>query len=395
MKNSISGKDQSKFTDSMLHFLISAIQIKSLSNQEEQMAHLLYDTMKALKYDSVVIDSTGNVLGRIGFGPVKVLFDSHLDTVDVLYESEWKYPPFSAAVADGRIWGRGSVDMKSSLAASVYAAAAAKELCLTDGLTIYVSGTVDEEFSDGESLKMMLSEAGITPDYAVICEPSDNDIAIGHNGKALVSITTKGISSHGSEPQSGRNAVYEMNKVLSRIEEISNALEKDNHSGTIAVTNIQSDSVSINAVPQFCSICIDRRLSSAESEETLTQEMNRIISETNASWQISPLVRESWRGRKIHYIPLHEPWSISREQPLTLACNYAYEKTFEKKPDSYRFWNFSTNAVATIGLGIPTIGFGPGNPMMCHKTDENCKIEKIQDAFRFYLNLIKEFSSRQ
>jgi len=389
MKNSISRKDQSKFTDSMLRFLISAIQTKSLSNQEEQMAHLLYDTMKTLEYDSVVIDSTGNVLGRIGSGPVKVLFDSHMDTVDVLYESEWKYPPFSAAVADGRIWGRGSVDMKSSLAASVYAAAAAKELHLTDGLTIYVSGTVDEEFSDGESLKMMLSEAGITPDYAVICEPSDNDIAIGHNGKALVSITTKGISSHGSEPQSGRNAVYEMNKVLSRIEEISNI------SGTIAVTDIHSDSVSINAVPQFCSICIDRRLSLAESKETLTQEMDRIVSETSASWQINPLIRKSWRGSEIRYMPIHEPWSISEEHPLTRACAGAYEKAFGKKPDSFRFWNFSTNAVATVGLGIPTIGFGPGNPLMCHKTDENCQIEKIQDAFCFYLNLIKEFSSRQ
>ena len=389
MKNSISRKDQSKFTDSMLRFLISAIQTKSLSNQEEQMAHLLYDTMKTLEYDSVVIDSTGNVLGRIGSGPVKVLFDSHMDTVDVLYESEWKYPPFSAAVADGRIWGRGSVDMKSSLAASVYAAAAAKELHLTDGLTIYVSGTVDEEFSDGESLKMMLSEAGITPDYAVICEPSDNDIAIGHNGKALVSITTKGISSHGSEPRSGRNAVYEMNKVLSRIEEISNI------SGTIAVTNIHSDSVSINAVPQFCGICIDRRLSLAESKETLTQEMDRIVSETSASWQINPLIRKSWRGREIHYMPMHEPWSISEEHPLARTCAGSYEKTFGKKPNSFRFWNFSTNAVATVGLGIPTIGFGPGNPMMCHKTDENCQIEKIQDAFCFYLNLIKELNSRQ
>ena len=79
------------------------------------MAHLLYDTMKTLRYDSVVIDSTGNVLGCIGSGPVKVLFDSHMDTVDVLYESEWQYPPFSAAVADGRIWGRGSVDMLTVL----------------------------------------------------------------------------------------------------------------------------------------------------------------------------------------------------------------------------------------------------------------------------------------
>jgi len=93
--------------------------LKSYSGQEEQVARFIASKMKALDYDEIRIDRFGNVLGRIGTGPKVILFDSHMDTVNVVDEEQWDVPPFSGAMVAGYLWGRGSVDMKSGLAASI------------------------------------------------------------------------------------------------------------------------------------------------------------------------------------------------------------------------------------------------------------------------------------
>src|SRR5574339_360875 len=97
-----------------------------MSGQEEEIIRFLEQKMKTLGYDEVIIDSMGNLLGRIGNGERSILFDSHVDTVAVNDESEWDVSPFSGEIVEGRLYGRGSVDMKSSVAASIYAGAFAK-----------------------------------------------------------------------------------------------------------------------------------------------------------------------------------------------------------------------------------------------------------------------------
>ena len=100
----------------------------------------------------------GNVVGRIGDGKKAIMFDSHIDTVDVKDEGEWDVPPFSGSIVDGNLWGRGSVDMKSGAAASIYAGAVAKNAGLDSDTAVYVSCTVMEEDCDGENLKHAFKE---------------------------------------------------------------------------------------------------------------------------------------------------------------------------------------------------------------------------------------------
>src|SRR4026209_247759 len=114
----------------LIEFTQGLIRIKSMSGQEEEIIRFIEQKMKALGYDEVIIDSMGNILGRIGNGEKSILFDSHVDTVTVNDEAEWDIPPFSGEIVDGYLYGRGSVDMKSSVAASVYAGAIAKRLGL-------------------------------------------------------------------------------------------------------------------------------------------------------------------------------------------------------------------------------------------------------------------------
>ncbi len=101
----------------LLDFAQSLVRIPSYSGQEEPIVRFLAARMQALGYDEVRIDRYGSVIGRIGSGPKVIFFDSHVDTVKVLDADQWAVPPFGGEIRNGYIWGRGSVDMKSSAAA--------------------------------------------------------------------------------------------------------------------------------------------------------------------------------------------------------------------------------------------------------------------------------------
>ena len=344
--------------------------------------------MEALNYDEVVVDAMGNVVGRIGTGRKVIMFDSHVDTVRVDEESEWDHNPFGGEIIDGRLYGRGSVDMKSAIAASVYAGAIARTTGLLKDKTLYVSCTVLEEDCDGENLKHMFKACNINPDYMIICEPSGNKLVTGHKGKAQIKIKTHGVSAHGSAPEKGMNAICEMAQIIKRIEETGNDLLADpNTGGTLVASSISSKSASLNAVPFECEIYLDRRLAMGETRETFEKEMEKIIAGKKASWEIGTLNRRSWTGMDVIYEPIHMPWQIDIDAPLSRSCVKAYHMLFGSDPE-LDYWDFSTNAVTTTAMGIPTIGFGPGECKLAHMVNENCEISQIVDACKFYAAVI-------
>ncbi len=381
----------SEIQQELIKFAQSLIRIKSYSGQEEEIIKFIEGKMKALGYDEVLIDAMGNVLGRIGDGEKAIWFDSHVDTVAVNDEAEWNVPPFSGDIVDDRLWGRGSVDMKSSVAASIYAGVIAKKLGFTSGKTVYVSCTVFEEDCDGENLKHLFKELHLKPNYVVICEPSNNVITLGHKGKAQVSIKTQGVSAHGSAPEKGVNAIYEMAEIIQRVEKKNAELmRKDKPRGTLVMSRISSTSASLNAVPSECEVYLDRRTIPGETEDSIKQEMDQLIEGKNATWEVGALHRKSWTGMEIQYNPFHPAWKIDLHHELTRACNAAYRENFGGDPAEFGFWNFSTNAVTPVSMGIPTIGFGPGEPKLAHMRNENCKVDQIIEACGFYMILMQK-----
>lgn len=375
----------------LIKFVQKAVQTKSYTDEEGEFAGLIKKEMGTLGYDEVFIDSTGNVVGRIGNGPKVIHFDGHMDTVQVNNPDNWKFPPFSGEIVDGYVWGRGSVDMKSALCASVYAAAFAKEMGYTDGKTIYVTGTVCEEYCDGENLKHLYHELSLKPNYCIICEPSDNIITLGHKGKAQIKITTHGVSAHGSAPEKGINAVYEMADIISRVDVLNKSLYIDNKPhGTVVLSDISCVSASLNAVPSECSIYLDRRLMLGETLEQVKEEMDKLVEGKNATWEVGNLFHMSWKGRNLEYEPMHNPWIIEKNHSLTQSLIRAYKNVYNCDPEKFDFWDFGTNAVTPVAMGVPTIGFGPGEYKLAHMTDERCAVNKIKEAYLIYCQLIKE-----
>ncbi len=375
--------------DELVRFAQDLVRIRSFSGQEEAIVRFVAQKMVALGYDEVVVDSMGNLLGRIGAGPTSIMFDSHVDTVQVTDEANWTVLPFNGEVVAGRLYGRGAVDMKSSVAATVYAAAAARAAGLTGDKTVYVSCSVFEEDCDGENLKHLFRERALQPGSVVICEPSSNRIALGHKGKAQISIKTYGISAHGSAPEKGVNAIYEMADIIRRVEQTNRAfMQAAAPRPTVVMSRIASVAASLNAVPSECEVYLDRRTVPGETADDIRREMDGLVAGKNASWEVGVLHRTSWTGLDITYEPFHEAWRIPLDHPLARACIAAYESCFARPPAEYDYWDFGTNAVTPVSMGIPTIGFGPGDHKLAHMLDENCPVSEIVDACGFYATLV-------
>ena len=118
------------------------------------------------------------------------------------------------------------------------------------------------------------------------------------------------------------------------------------------------------------------------------KEMDELIEGKDARWEVGTLYHTSWNGGKLVYEPMHEPWKIDEEAELTKALNEAYKSVYGKYPDKYDFWDFGTNAITPVAMGIPTIGFGPGEYKLAHMRDEHCSVEKIKESMRIYAELI-------
>lgn len=376
--------------DHLIALASRLVSIPSFSGQEKEVVEAIAQTMRALEYDEVIIDSMGNVVGRMGAGPIILMLDSHIDTVTVPDEDEWTHPPFGGHVVEGKLYGRGSVDMKSSAAASIYAGVLARDLGVLEGKTLYVACTVFEEDCDGENLKFLFKDRNIRPDYYITCEPSDNKIVTGHKGKAQVLITAQGISAHGSAPEKGVNAVYEMAEIIKRVELKNLDLAQDpGLKKTLVLSRISSKAASLNAVPYECEIYLDRRMVPGETWEDIASEMDALVEAKNATWELDAMRRTSWTGLEIEYKPFHMAWELEKESLLYRKSIEAYIGLFGREPE-FDFWDFSTNAVTPVSMGIPSVGFGPGEHKQAHMKDEHCQVDRIVDACKYYVMLASQ-----
>jgi len=127
----------------------------------------------------------------------------------------------------------------------------------------------------------------------------------------------------------------------------------------------------------------------SETEQNVREEMDRILAGKDAFWEIDTMKRQTWTGEAVTYRPLHPAWEIDREHELTRAFTGAYRDVYGSEPDSFDYWDFSTDAVALVSEQIPVIGFGPGEHKLAHMCNERCSITQIVEACAVYSNAIR------
>ncbi|HEX6207399.1 MAG TPA: YgeY family selenium metabolism-linked hydrolase [Actinomycetota bacterium] len=370
-------------------FLSDIIAIPSLSRREEDVARRIGDEMTDLGYDEVMIDGFGSVIGRIGDGPLGIVYDSHIDTVDVGERSSWKADPFTPRIEDGVIYGRGASDNKAATATMVYGGALIKRLGIdTSRFTVYVVGTVQEEDCDGLALEYVLTESIPRPDVVVLGEATELDVYRGHRGRVELAVHTRGRAAHASAPERGINAIYRMAPIIRQIEELNERLADDPFlgKGTIVLSKIDCRTPSLNAVPDGCSVYMDRRLTVGETLETARKELEELpaVQEAGAEVEVLRYEGESYTGLTLSTEKYFPTWVVPEDDPAVRAGVEAGERALGRTPAVGR-WIFSTNGVSSMGkLGITTIGFGPAEEKYAHSADDQCPLDHLAPAVAWY-----------
>jgi putative selenium metabolism hydrolase len=383
--------------DGVTALLRELVHTPSLSSEEREVVALLSGRMEDLGYDEVMLDPFGSVVGRIGSGPIVIVMDAHIDTVGVGARSEWSRDPFEPVLDDGIVYGRGACDDKGGMASMVFGGALAKQLgVLPDTVTLYVVGSVQEEDCDGLALEHVLSHSVPWPDVVVLGESTNGQVYRGNRGRIEVLVRTSGTSCHASAPERGRNPVYDLAGVIADVEALNGRLGHDEFlgAGSIALTKIECETPSLNAVPSTATLYVDRRLTSGEDAETALKEIAALPSVQRVGGQVELLTyeRTSFTGARLRQEKQFGTWITPEgSRPVRAGLRTVETALGRPNPGTGR-WVFSTNGVASMGkLGIPTIGFGPGDERYAHTVAEQCAVQDLVDAVAWYAAFPAEF----
>jgi putative selenium metabolism hydrolase len=370
------------------------VKIKSLSTGEKVMADELKRQMVEAGFDEVRIDGLGNVIGRIGNGSKILAFDGHIDTVDVGNIANWTNDPFSGEILDGYVYGRGTVDQKGGPAAFVTAGRILKELAFDRDMTIFFTGTVIEEDCDGLCWKYLVEHENIIPDFVVITEPTNLNIYRGQRGRMEMAVTFRGISSHGSAPERGKNAIYMASRACLAIEQLNEQLPSDDFlgKGSVTISQFISGSPSLCAVADYARIHLDRRLTWGETKESAVAEIRGILKDLDAETEVLQYEETAYTGLRYGMEKYYPTWKIAVDHPLVIKAQKTFTNLFHKTPLTDK-WTFSTNGVTINGYyHIPCIGFGPGNEVLAHAPNEKVPVSDLVAASAFYAALAFQVS---
>ncbi len=374
--------------------LSKIIKVPAFSTTEKERIQLLKKLCEEAGMEDLWIDGLGSLLGRVGKGSKKLVFDAHIDTVGVGDESQWKTPPFSGLIKDGLVYGRGASDQLGGAASMITAAHILKELAYEGDYEIWFSFTTIEEDCDGMCWKYLIEEEKFVPDFVVSTEPTSCRLYRGHRGRMEIQIDIKGISCHGSAPERGDSAAYKAARAALAIEKLNTQLLPDDDrflgKGTITVSQIDVHGPSQCAVPDQAMLYCDRRLTWGETDKSAIAQVQAVLKEAGVddfTVYMPEYRKPAWTGTEYHQELYFPTWKIPEDHILVQSGVEAYTALFGEKPIVDK-WTFSTNAVAICGRhNIPVIGFGPGDEAQAHAPNEITRVDDLEIAAAFYVAL--------
>ncbi len=338
-----------------------------------------------------------NIVARLdgevppGEGGAILMFEAHQDTVPV---DGMIIPPFEPQVREGRVYGRGACDIKGGLACMLSALSQLGAERPQGMPTVVMACSVNEEYNFNGALQMRQLWADSqtpllprAPDAIIVAEPTLLDVVVAHKGVLRWKCHTRGHAAHSSRPQQGENAIYHMARVLGVLQSYAeeHVAKLGQHpllgSPTLSVGMIEGG-VSVNTVPDRCSIEIDRRLLPGEDPLDAWEHAKAHL----ASQLPSDLPIE-------HEAPQLAAQGLSDDLNKRLAEQLGELARQRGGPGRSIGVPYGTDAPAFAADRIPTVVFGPGDLQQAHTKDEWIAIEQLETATEIYCEFARRFAS--
>ena len=322
----------------------------------------------------------------------QIIFNGHLDVVPIAKPDAWSKDPWKPEVEDGKLYGRGSSDMKSSCAVMIHLLEIMKDLDLP--LSVGVHLVPDEERGAAAGSKILVDKivAGELrrPDYVVIGEQSNLQVRVAERGMFGFQVKFYGRAAHTAASRvTGINAIAKASKgVLALEHHIDKYHEWIGHPMQ-SVNIIQAGTVS-NQVPAECTITVDRRLIIGETADDVVAEVTADLDkagEGDPDWQWEIVAGKDENG-DWQYTPAN---FTSPESELGQAFMKAVKAGIDHDPELYATWAGSTDGRLYRQAGIQTIGFGPIG-FGAHGPDEFVFIDSLVKTAKVWVAVVHELS---
>ncbi len=313
----------------------------------------------------------GGATGRLPLG-----FTGHLDTVP-LGARPWSVDPFAAEILNGKLYGRGSSDMKSGVAAFVAACVAlADKLAGTAGVVLLITAGEETGCTGAADLARTMTplpQVGAL----VVAEPTGNHALVGHKGALWLEAVTTGVTAHGSMPEKGVNAVHKAARAVTALQDFDFNFARHDVLGrpTLNVGTIQGG-LNINSVPDRAAIGIDIRTIPGQSHAKIRDQL--------ASYLGDEVALSTLLDAESVWTSPDDPWI---GEVFRIARDVAgFGEEIAAAP------YFTDASVLTPAIGSPpTAVIGPGELALAHQTDEFCFVARIEEATEIYSRMIRNW----
>ncbi len=337
------------------------------------LASQLRDAGFDVAFHDLAEDRT-NLVARLPGGERRapLCFSGHVDTVP-LGNAPWSHDPHGGEIADGKLWGRGSSDMKSGVAAFVTASLRIARRVRSDAGLVLVITAGEERGCEGAFHLLGLGSALGQAGAFVVAEPTSNRPVVGHKGALWLEARTRGVTAHGSMPEQGVNAVYRAARAVCELAEVRFGVEAHPLLGapTLNVGRIQGG-LNINSVPDECVIGIDIRTVPGQAHREIRDNLAARLGDDVELRSIVD-VEGIWTD------PEH-PWI---QEVLGTVADVTGARS---QPGGVPYFT-DGSALARAYPDAPGLVLGPGEAELAHQTDEFCRVDRIEEAVEIYERL--------
>jgi succinyl-diaminopimelate desuccinylase len=332
-----------------------------------------------------------NVIGWLGDkrpGQKSLLLEGHTDVVTEGDPATWSYPPFGADLVDGRIYGRGTADMKSGLAAAMVAAAAFKRAGVGLRGKLVVGALVDEEDGMIGVRHLCGTPIGRELDAAIICEPEENELCLEQRGVIWARFRVRGKMAHGAMPEAGINPIAGLGRLLAAApaleRRLRKACEKSRHlkPPTVTPTIIQGPPPKVgvpqsNVIPAVAETTFDIRLTPGITSDDIRAELEAVCHAAAGQ-----------SGLKVEWEPVNAfrlATKVDPSEALVQAMIRGVKQATKRAPRYGGVPGSTDGTILRMQLGIPIVTCGPGDRLIPHQVDEFVSTDQVVEAAKIYV----------
>jgi succinyl-diaminopimelate desuccinylase len=368
--------------DDVVSLLAELVKIPSVCGEEQQIASFICNWLSrnGLPAELVPVEpNRPNVLVTLRgaeAGP-RIMLNGHMDTVPA--GRGWTHDPFGAEIERDRMYGRGTIDMKSGLASILYAAAQCHREGLPKRGQLTLAAVVDEEAIDQGTYALVQNGSTKGFDFAMIPEATDLQVVTAHRGRAVFEIEVHGRAAHSHWPEHGINAIDQAVILLNALQKLPNPRHPRLGENTLNTLKIEGGQEEVMLVPDHCRIVVDRCLVPGYTSKEALNDLIALIHDVGIDAKAKLVNRKT---------PFCEPFEIPESNSHLQLIMKAASRVLGATPQIAYHEGPCDSCILVSEIKIPTIEFGPVGGRL-HESEEYVEIESVKRTTGVYQEILR------